>query len=63
MAAATFGAGTIFGSALTASGVYSPSVIVSQMHLTNFHMLKAFLGASACSAYVFGLYSLSSHAD
>lgn len=44
--------GVIFGSALTASGVYSPSVIVSQMGLTNFHMLKSFLAASACSALI-----------
>jgi hypothetical protein len=45
--------GVIFGAALTAAGVYSPSVIVGQMHLTNFHMLKTFLAASASSAYVF----------
>lgn len=44
--------GAIFGSALTASGVYAPSVIVSQMGLTNFHMLKSFLAASACSALI-----------
>ncbi|KIX02992.1 uncharacterized protein Z518_06542 [Rhinocladiella mackenziei CBS 650.93] len=44
--------GAIFGSALTASGVYSPSVIVSQMGLSNFHMLKSFLAASACSALI-----------
>ncbi|KAI1616507.1 hypothetical protein EDD36DRAFT_137318 [Exophiala viscosa] len=44
--------GGIFGAALTASGVYAPSVIVSQMGLTNFHMLKSFLAASACSALI-----------
>lgn len=44
--------GAAFGSALTASGVYSSSVIVSQMNLTNFHMLKSFLAASACSAVI-----------
>ncbi|KAK5061258.1 hypothetical protein LTR84_007800 [Exophiala bonariae] len=44
--------GAIFGSAITASGVYLPSVIVSQMGLTNFHMLKSFLAASACSALI-----------
>lgn len=44
--------GAIFGSALTASGVYAPSVIVSQMGLSNFHMLKSFLAASACSALI-----------
>jgi hypothetical protein len=46
----TFGAGAIFGSALRISGVYSPAVIVSQMHLQDFHMLKVFLAGSASSA-------------
>lgn len=41
--------GAIFGAGLTAAGVYSPSVIISQMHLTNFHMLKVFIAASASS--------------
>lgn len=44
-------AGTLFGSALTASGVYLPSVIMSQMELRDFHMLKVFLTASSASAY------------
>lgn len=44
--------GALFGSALTASGVYSPSVIANQMSLANFHMLKSFLAASACSALI-----------
>ncbi|KEF60896.1 uncharacterized protein A1O9_02460 [Exophiala aquamarina CBS 119918] len=48
----TAASGMIFGSAITASGVYSPSVIQSQMSLTNFHMLKSFLAASACSALI-----------
>ncbi|KUJ12589.1 YeeE/YedE family protein [Mollisia scopiformis] len=43
-------AGAVFGAALTAAGVYSPSVIVGQMQLSDFHMLKAFLAASASSA-------------
>lgn len=45
-------AGTLFGSALTASGVYLPSAIMSQMELRDFHMLKVFLTASSASAYV-----------
>jgi hypothetical protein len=45
-----FVTGAAFGSALTFSGVWSPSVIISQMQLRNFHMLQAFLGASATSA-------------
>jgi hypothetical protein len=44
--------GAAFGSALTLSGVYSPSVIISQMQLRNFHMLETFLTASAISVYV-----------
>ncbi|KAF4635757.1 hypothetical protein G7Y89_g2349 [Cudoniella acicularis] len=42
--------GALFGSALTAAGMYSPSTIIGQMHLTNFHMMKGFLAASASSA-------------
>lgn len=46
------GAGVIFGAALTASRVYVPSVIISQMKLQDFHMMATFLTASAGSAYV-----------
>ena len=42
--------GAIFGAALTVAGVYSPSVIISQMHFNDFHMMKAFVAASASSA-------------
>ena len=42
--------GSIFGAALTLSGVYLPSVIVGQLVLRDFHMLQAFLTASATSA-------------
>jgi hypothetical protein len=42
--------GAIFGAAVTASGVYLPSMIVEQMSLREFHMLKVFLTASATSA-------------
>jgi hypothetical protein len=44
--------GVLFGAALTAAGVYSPTVIIQQMHFQDFHMMKAFLSASATSAYV-----------
>lgn len=44
--------GALFGAALMSAGVYSPHVIIGQMKLENFHMLKAFLAASASSAYV-----------
>ncbi|CAN8099588.1 unnamed protein product [Discula destructiva] len=42
--------GAIFGTALTAAGVFQPSVIIAQMELRNFHMLQVFIGASATSA-------------
>jgi hypothetical protein len=42
--------GAIFGAAVTAAGVYSPSVIIAQMKLEDFHMMKAFVAASASSA-------------
>ena len=45
-------AGAIFGAALTASRVYLPTVIRSQMQLRDFHMLEVFLTASATSAIV-----------
>jgi len=47
---ATALSGSLFGSALLVSGVYSPSVISSQLLLSDFHMLKVFLTASASSA-------------
>lgn len=46
------GAGALFGVALTASRVYLPTVIFSQMRLRDFHMLEVFLTASATSAIV-----------
>ncbi|MCJ1400868.1 hypothetical protein MMC11_004077 [Xylographa trunciseda] len=45
-------AGALFGAALTASAVYVPAVITSQMYLQDFHMLTVFLVASASSAFV-----------
>jgi hypothetical protein len=43
-------AGAIFGAALTAAGVYHPSVIIGQMRMEDFLMLKVFLTATATSA-------------
>ena len=43
-------AGASFGAALTAAGIYSPSIIISQLRLENFLMIKTFLSASAASA-------------
>ena len=45
-------AGAVFGAALTASMVYRPSVIISQMQMRDFHMLQVFLTASGTSAVV-----------
>jgi hypothetical protein len=42
--------GTVFGVALAASGVYVPQIILDQMALKEFHMMKVFLTASASSA-------------
>ncbi|KAE9380889.1 hypothetical protein N431DRAFT_292609, partial [Stipitochalara longipes BDJ] len=42
--------GALFGAALTAAGVYSPTVIIKQMHFEDFHMMKAFFSAAASSA-------------
>ncbi|KAL5405024.1 hypothetical protein PMIN03_008737 [Paraphaeosphaeria minitans] len=53
---ASTAAGALFGAALASSGVYAPSVIISQMHLSTFHMLKVFITASACSAVVIHLF-------
>ena len=42
--------GLIFGAALAAAGVASPSIITGQLALRESHMLKVFLTASASSA-------------
>lgn len=47
--------GAVFGAALTASGVFPPSVINSQLELKEFHMVIVFLSASAVSAVVMAL--------
>ncbi|KAH7333487.1 YeeE/YedE family protein [Rhexocercosporidium sp. MPI-PUGE-AT-0058] len=52
---ATALSGSLFGSALLVSGVYSPSVISSQLLLSDFHMLKVFLTASASSAVLMAI--------
>ena len=43
-------AGLIFGAALSAAGVASPSIIIDQLRLEDFHMLEVFLTATAGSA-------------
>ncbi|KAL4903980.1 hypothetical protein BDW74DRAFT_31352 [Aspergillus multicolor] len=51
--------GALFGAALTLSGVYLPTTIISQMQLQDFHMLKVFLTASSASALVISFYERS----
>ncbi|KAK8052093.1 hypothetical protein PG993_003478 [Apiospora rasikravindrae] len=46
----TVACGAAFGAALAASAVHQPYVIVTQLRLTNFHMLESFLAAAASSA-------------
>ncbi|KAF4313213.1 hypothetical protein GTA08_BOTSDO01207 [Botryosphaeria dothidea] len=48
--AGEFTAGALFGSALSAAGIYSPALIRAQMHLADFTMLKIFVAASASGA-------------
>lgn len=50
--AATVITGAAFGAALTASGVDQPAVILGQLKWENYHMLQAFLTATAASAVV-----------
>ncbi|KFY69929.1 hypothetical protein V499_09628 [Pseudogymnoascus sp. VKM F-103] len=47
--------GLLFGAALSAAGVASPSIIISQLRLENFHMLEVFLTATAGSALIIHL--------
>lgn len=47
---ATTTSGALFGAALSAAGVASPSVILSQLRFENFHMFEVFLTATGCSA-------------
>ncbi|EKG21344.1 protein of unknown function DUF395 YeeE/YedE [Macrophomina phaseolina MS6] len=49
-AAGEFTAGALFGSALSAAGIYSPPLIKAQMQLVDFTMLKIFVTASASGA-------------
>ncbi|KAF3009407.1 hypothetical protein E8E14_009861 [Neopestalotiopsis sp. 37M] len=51
--------GSAFGAALTAAGMHRPEVILSQLTLSNFHMLESFLSAAAGSTYSsIGLFNI-----
>jgi hypothetical protein len=47
---ATGASGSVFGAALMASGVVSPSVVIAQMKGADLHMLKVFVTGTASSA-------------
>jgi len=48
--------GTAFGAALTASGVFHPSVILGQFKLADWSMLETFLTATASSTLLISLF-------
>jgi uncharacterized membrane protein YedE/YeeE len=54
--------GAIFGGALSLSGVASPRIIIEQFRLNDFHMVLAFMSASACSAIVVAVSNASGYA-
>ncbi|VUC28135.1 unnamed protein product [Clonostachys rosea] len=50
---ASFISGAAFGSAMFSAGFHHPSVIIAQLKFENFHMIQAFLTATATSAIVY----------
>ncbi|KAI1498921.1 hypothetical protein F5X99DRAFT_420292 [Biscogniauxia marginata] len=44
--------GAAFGGALTATGIYQPDVIISQLEMENWHMIQTFLTASGASMMI-----------
>ena len=55
--------GTVFGFALEKSRVFEPGIIVGQMQLRNFIMLKVFLTAVATGAVVLAALQASPYPD
>ncbi|KAF2434197.1 hypothetical protein EJ08DRAFT_606182 [Tothia fuscella] len=49
---ATLISGAIFGASMGVAGVVAPSIVVAQMKLENFHMIRVFLAATGSSAIV-----------
>jgi hypothetical protein len=47
--ATTLLSGAAFGAAMLAAGFHHPSIVVSQFKFDNFHMIQAFLTATATS--------------
>lgn len=48
--ATTFLSGASFGAAMLAAGFHYPSIVVSQLKFDNWHMIQAFMTATAGSA-------------
>lgn len=48
--AATFLTGATFGASMMVAGFQYPSIVVSQLKFENWHMIQAFLTATAGSA-------------
>lgn len=46
---ATVLSGASFGAAMIAAGFYDPAVVISQLKFENWHMVQAFLAATAAS--------------
>ncbi|QUC17289.1 uncharacterized protein UV8b_01530 [Ustilaginoidea virens] len=53
--AASVLSGAAFGAAMAAAGFHEPSVVVSQLRFENWHMMQAFLTATATSAAICAL--------
>jgi len=49
---ATILSGATFGAAMIAAGFYNPAVVIAQLKFENWHMVQAFLAATASSMYV-----------
>jgi hypothetical protein len=45
----SFLSGAAFGAAMLAAGFHHPSIVISQLKFENFHMIQAFLTATASS--------------
>lgn len=46
---ATILSGAAFGAAMIAAGFHNPAVVITQMKFENWHMVQAFLAATASS--------------
>lgn len=61
MAASAAVSGAVFGAAMTTAGFHDGSLIVAQMKLQSWHMLQAFMVATASSAIIYCLVERRLH--